>query len=282
MQGRTMARHSDHGRRRTVPKWVLAILVLLAAAHVSCEKVPLMSPDGSTSIFLQANPAFVIANGGRSIVTAVLTEPVGTFVPDGTVVYFFTTLGQIDTQAQTVNGIARATFVADSRSGPAVITAYSGGTAPAPPSPPTACDSTTGTPKPGKGNAAITMCIGSALPDRVIVGADPVRITSPRYSTITANVFDITGNPVQNVPVAFSIVTAAPPPLQETLASGGALQFTDSNGQAFDTLRTSAPAGGTQRQITVQAALPTSISAPSTGGGQGGGATAPAVTVFID
>ncbi len=245
-----------------------AAVAFLVALAGGCEKVPLMSPDGSTSIFLQANPFFVIANGGRSLVTAVLTEPAGTFVPDGTVVYFFTTLGQIDGQAKTVDGIARATFVADSRSGPAVITAYSGGAAPPVASPQPSCDSTTGKADSSKGNATITMCIGSALPDRVIVTADPDRITTSRFSTITANVFDITGNPVQNVPVIFSISGVKNGTLQETLASGGTPQFTDSNGQAFDTLRTSAPAGGVQKTVTVQAALPVTLGAPSTGGGQ--------------
>ena len=71
--------------------------------------------------------------------------------------------------------------------------------------------------------------------------ADPQRITSPRQSAITANVFDDKGNPVQNVPVIFSL--EATTTLQETLDSGGAPQFTDSNGQAFDTLRTKAPVG---------------------------------------
>jgi hypothetical protein len=42
---------------------------------------------------LTANPTFVIANGGVSAVTAILVEPAGTFVPDGTEVFFFTNLG---------------------------------------------------------------------------------------------------------------------------------------------------------------------------------------------
>ncbi len=66
------------------------------------------------------------------------------------------------------------------------------------------------------------------------MAANPQRITSPRQSTITATVFDQFGNPVQNVPVAFSLSGSL---IEETLASGGAPQFTDSNGQARDTLR---------------------------------------------
>ena len=228
-----------------------------AAGIIACESVPLTSAPG-TLMFLQANPPFVVANGGASVVTALLTEPAGTLVPDGTVVLFLTTLGRIDAEGKTSNGVARVNFVADSRSGTATVTAWSGGSAPAPApsaSPAAAAPfsasahvaasaagnvatSATGS---GTGTASITIDIGSALPARVLVTADPQRITSPRQSAITANVFDDKGNPVQNVPVIFSL--EATTTLQETLDSGGAPQFTDSNGQAKDTLRTKAPVG---------------------------------------
>src|SRR5262249_37774786 len=99
---------------------LLALAGLLALAPLSCEVPPLMSP-GST-IFLQANPPEVAANGGVSLVTALLTEPAGTLVPDGTVVYFFASIGHIDPQGKTNDGIARVNFVSDSRSGKADIT----------------------------------------------------------------------------------------------------------------------------------------------------------------
>ena len=87
--------------------------------------MPLTAPDGST-IFLQANPTFVVANGGIAVVTAVVVEPAGTFVPDGTEVTFLSTLGRVDQIGKTVNGLARVNFVSDSRSGTATITAFSG------------------------------------------------------------------------------------------------------------------------------------------------------------
>jgi hypothetical protein len=65
-----------------------------------------------------------------------------------------------------------------------------------------------------------------------------------------ANVFDVNGNTVQNVPVIFSAESSSgdpntpAPPLTEFRAGGGAPRFTDANGQAFDTLRTRAPAPG--------------------------------------
>jgi len=234
------------------------------AAMIACEAVPLTAIGAS--IFLQANPGFVPANGGRALVTALLTEPAGTLVPDGTEVFFFTTLGSIEERVKTVDGIARTFFVSDSRSGTATVTAFSGGTAPAPsptasPASSALADSATGT-----GNASISIVIGSALPATIVVTASPQRITSPRQSAIIANVFDEFGNPVQNVPVIFSLDATL---LEETLDSGGAPQFTNSSGQAFDTLRTKAPVGGVQKEVTVQASVPA-------------GATPGSVVVFVN
>lgn len=226
----------------------LGLLVLTA-----CEAVPLLSPEGSR-IVLQANPPFVVANGGRSVVTAVLTEATGTFVPDGTEVFFFTNLGRIDDRAKTVSGVARANYVADSRSGRACVTAYSGGTAPA------ACVATSdgstadAGPTAGDGSVSIVIAVGGALPVRLILTADPQRVTSPRRATLVANVYDDSGNPVQNVPVVFTISQAAP--LEETLESGGSPRYTDSNGQAVDVLYTRAAAGAAQKRITVSASVP--------------------------
>jgi hypothetical protein len=229
---------------------LLALLALGVLA--ACEKVPLMSPDGS-QILLQANPTFVAANGGRSVVTAVLTELPGTFVPDGTVVFFFTNLGQMEGSAQTVNGIARVYFVADSRSGQACVKAYSGGAAPAAECT-TASDTTSGTT--AAGSAWVQISVGSALPELVILTADPPRITSPRHATIIANVYDGSGNPVQNVPVIFTIEVASGIALEETLDSGGAPRYTDSNGQAFDTLRTRRLPAASPKTVTVNADVP--------------------------
>src|SRR6185503_6857211 len=116
------------GKRRTLmPKLRLRSVALAALAALvgGCETAPLTAPDGST-IILQANPTFVISNGGTSVVTAVVVEPAGTFVPDGTEVTFLSNLGRIDQVGKTVNGLARVNFVSDARSGTATITAISG------------------------------------------------------------------------------------------------------------------------------------------------------------
>ena len=78
----------------------LALLVgLVALGQLTCSQAILVAPLGST-LQLFANPLFIPAAGGASVVTAVLTEPAGTPVPDGTVVQFFTALGRIDEQVK--------------------------------------------------------------------------------------------------------------------------------------------------------------------------------------
>jgi hypothetical protein len=214
-----------------------AATALAFVSLASCEAAPLTAPDGS-SFFLQANPTFVIANGGISVVTAVITEPAGTFVADGIEVFFFTDLGRIDQVGKTVRGIARVNFVSDSRSGQATITAISGQ-------------------KAGTAPPTVKVAVGSALPSRVLVAADPQRIVSPRNSAITATVFDANGNPVQNVPVSFTLSAT---PLEERLESGGALLYTNSNGQVSDVLRTQAPIGLVQKKVTVTATTANGVS----------------------
>ncbi|HSD67851.1 MAG TPA: hypothetical protein VLF95_14180 [Vicinamibacteria bacterium] len=242
-----------------------------AALMQACESVPLTAAPGTTMTLI-ANPTFVIANGGVSVVTAILVEPAGTFVPDGTEVFFFTNLGRVDARGKTVNGVARVNFVSDARSGTATVTAISGGPAPAPSASPTAgtgigvtASATTVAPTPpaaaagdiatDENAASVEIDIGSALPALVLVSATPAALVTSRQATIVANVFDDVGNPVQNVPVVFQItgVSPATAPLQESLASAGAPQYTDSNGQAFDTLVTRATAGTTQKTVEVTA-----------------------------
>jgi hypothetical protein len=103
----------------------------------------------------------------------------------------------------------------------------------------------------------VPITIGSALPALVLVSADPQRITSPRNSRITATVFDPVGNPVQNVPVSFSL--DSPIAVEERLDSGGALLYTNSNGQVFDVLRSQAPFGLGPKTVVVTATTATDV-----------------------
>jgi hypothetical protein len=250
-------------------------LLLLTAAHVACEQGLFTAPPGST-LTLVANPTFIPSNGGVSVITAFVVEPAGTPVANGTVIQFFTTLGTIDREGRTNDGVARVNLVSDSRSGIATVTALSGGQAVAPsPAPsvgslglPFPSPSPSGTPSPlpsatpppggggtGTGSATVMVTIGSAAPTRIILTADPPQIRSDapqRVSRLVANVLDANGNPIANVPVIFA-VTATPP--TETLASGGAPVFTDTNGQATDQLQTSYPRDADPKTVSVTATV---------------------------
>jgi len=221
----------------------LVVAVVLAAANLSCGDAPLTAPAGST-LFLVANPPFVVANGGSAVVTAVVTEPAGTFVPNGTEVFFFTDLGRIEASRQTKDGVARVNFVADSRSGTANVIAVSGG-----PAATTGGGEETPSVSSGTGSASVTITIGSARPTRVVVTATPNSVTTSTPSHIVANVFDESGNPVKNVPVIFTLNGGSG---REALDSGGGQTFTDANGQAFDALRTRA-GSAVSRTVTVTA-----------------------------
>ncbi|HEY8233843.1 MAG TPA: hypothetical protein VIJ10_14365 [Vicinamibacteria bacterium] len=221
----------------------LAAAAVAAIALAGCEAAPLTAPNGST-LFLQVNPPFVIANGGIAVVTAVVTEPAGTLVPDGTEVLFFTNLGRIDPVGKTVRGVAAVNFVSDARSGTATVTAISG-------------QATATLADPG-------LTVGSALPALVNVTCDPQRIVSPRNCRVVATVFDQRGNPVQNVPVSLSLAPGTGDVLEETLDSGGAFLYTNSNGQVTDTLRTQAIFGLGQKTVTINATTANNITGTAT------------------
>jgi hypothetical protein len=247
--------------------------VALTLGMMTCQWVPLTAPAGS-SVTITANPGFIPTNGGVSVITAFVTRPDGIIVSDGTVVYFFTTLGHIDDQAKTGGGIAHANLVSDSHSGVASITAESGGPAQAPatttpsttpittPSPGTS-PSPTPSASPGGGGGggstggSTTVTIGNDNARALLVVASPLKIVQGRPATITAMVSDADGNPAQNVPVIFSITAATTSGLEE-LASGSTPQFTDTSGQAFDTVFTKDDPSNPARAIVVQAQVVTS------------------------
>ena len=200
------------------------LVAAVGVLQLSCQAI--LTAPLNTDITLLANPTFVEAHGGVSVVTAVLVEDVGTPVADGTVVQFFTDLGRIEEQGRTNDGVARVNFVSDSRSGTATITATSGGI----------------TPK------EVTITVGSALPERVMVGATPQRITTSRSSQIVATVLDANGNPVPNTAVFFSVTGST-----ERMESGGEAVFTDNDGRARDVLRTQHPRELVAKNVTVTA-----------------------------
>jgi hypothetical protein len=213
-------------------------LAALALTGASCADAVLTAPPGS-SISVSANPLSIPATNGVSVISAMVVEPAGTLVPDGTVVLFFTSLGQIEPQGKTHAGVARVNLLSDGRSGTATVTVASGGPAVA---------ASGG----GGGNTAqsVQVKIGAVLPARVFVSAVPNRIVDSRTTHIFAQVFDDQGNPVANVPVIFSFDGSAP---TEHLDSGGLPVFTDNNGVAEDVLRTQYPFTSPPKTVTVKA-----------------------------
>jgi hypothetical protein len=214
-------------RRKTMSKAKWVLLGLLAMTSATCGEAPFLAAPGSTMTLI-ANPPFIVANGGVSVISALLIEPNGTAAPNGTVVQFFTDLGRIEAQGKTVDGVARVNLVADARSGTATVRATSGAVE----------------------QQTVEIVIGSANPTLLIVTADPTRIWRGVHSQITANVFDVNGNPIANVPVVFSLSGGTG---KERLESAGAQVFTDTNGRAFDTLSTTATGDDT---VTVTATAP--------------------------
>jgi hypothetical protein len=193
-------------------------LCALALVHLTCHQAILTAQPGAT-LTLIVNPLFIPAHGGVAVVSAVVIEEIGTPVPDGTVVQFLTSLGRIDEQGKTNDGVARVNLISDSRSGQATVTAFSG----------VASDTE-------------TVDIGSVRPEVVIVTADPPFIPSNSRTThIFANVLDEFGNPVSGVFVIFRVTS--PTTGTEFMESGGNPIPTDNNGRAEDILRTRRPFG---------------------------------------
>lgn len=199
--------------------------LLLALGQTTCHQAILTAPPGST-ITLFANPTFISSNGGVAVVSALVIEPAGTPAADGTVVQFFTTLGRIDEQGKTNDGVARVNLVADGRSGTAEVSAFSGGA---------------GSSGEGGGATALSITIGNVNAANVIVVAEPSRITVSRATRVIATVLDGAGNPVSGAPVVFRVTQD---PATEFMDAQGRPLFTDNNGRAEDVMRTRRNASG--------------------------------------
>ena len=234
------------------------LLVLLALGQLTCNQAIMTAPAGS-SLTLRANPELIASNGGVSVITALVIEPAGTVVADGTVVQFFTNLGEIDEQGKTNDGVARVNLRATGRSGVATVTAFSGGEAVPAPSPSATATPSTGAATvsaaagsaAGATNASTDVTIGTVGADSIFASADPPQITNPKGSSlIRATVFDKSGNPLAGVPVFFDVKTTKGTG-NNAMDSGGRPVFTDSNGQAFDNLRTKSTVSN-EATVTVQ------------------------------
>jgi hypothetical protein len=198
-----------------------AALVIAGFSSASCGQAILSAPTGSTlQIFV--NPAFIAANGDTAVVSVLVIEPAGTPAPDGTVVQFFTTLGKIQEQAKTNDGVARVNLISDARSGTAVVTAVSG---------------------------PVTVKL-----ENVVIGAP--RVSSVRtqaidptidlkqgrsIASIRATVLDDKGNPIPGIIVRFTVTNNV---ATDRLLDGADIA-TNNNGEAVNRVQTSRTAAGT-------------------------------------
>jgi hypothetical protein len=228
---------------------LLLFVVSLMVTLGTCNQAIMVAPPGSVfSGSLIANPEFIAAHGDVSVISGLILDGTGNPVADGTVVQFFTTLGRIQEQGKTNDGVVRVNLVSDSRSGIAHVTAVSGGEGSPVVTTAAAAPAVTGFASSmsvtggsvvtaALATATVDVTIGSARPHNVIVTADPPRITTGRAATILAQVFDEFGNPVVNAPVIFSVESPTGG-VTARLDSGGRAVFTDNNGRATDILST--------------------------------------------
>lgn len=193
----------------------------------------------SVNIFLTANPSEIPARlDTSSRIEAYITEEKGV-VPNGTEVFFSTTLGTITPNAVTTNGLATATLTPGLVEGTATVTAIVRNTA-------DSINVTIGIPV-----STITL---NANPSTFEVSTSEAQT---HISSITVTVWDASGNPIENKPV---VITSD----RGQLDSGGAVQKTDSNGQVTDTFRiTIAVPQGTSQSVRITATSG-SISATTT------------------
>jgi hypothetical protein len=224
-----------------------AIALGLAGAlgSAACDKVPLTAPTGST-VTLFSNTTIVPVNGAAEI-TATVVESGGTLVQNGTLVTFTTTIGNLDPgEARTRDGKVTVRLMAGSRSGRAVVRAFSGGVT----------------------SGDLTVDIGGAAAGRISLTANPSNVSaSGGTSTLLAIVFDVDGNRLPGVPVSFTADAG-------TFASTVAV--TNGAGEATTTITTNR-----ETTVTASAGGASGGSGSSGGGENGGGGAAAAVTATV-
>jgi adhesin/invasin len=228
-------------------------LALVGLATVSCERLPLLAPSGST-ITLTASTTAMSVNGTAQLIAQVI-EQAGTPPHSGTHVIFTTTLGSVkppegDTD---INGRVLAIFDSGTANGTATITATSGGVG-------GAQSTSTGSSTTTSPTNVVKIAIGTAAVGRVSLTANPTTIAAVGgQATIVANVVDVNGSPLSGAAVNFA-------------TSAGSLSTavvnTDATGTAQTVLQTPVTA-----TVTANVGFQSSGGGGTGGGGTGGGGT---------
>jgi adhesin/invasin len=240
----------------------LLIMGITTLVAVGCDKVPLTAPNSSTITL--SSPTRTLPTGGSTELSAVVVEPAGTPVQNGTTVRFQTNLGRVDpVEAHTRNGVATTTFFAGDVSGAAEVKATSG-----PSGAPSGANATA--------TNAVTILIGNAAVGTVTVrsSAGSVPATGGTVDIVATVLSDggsvggtaVAGGPMPGVQVSFSTTAGS---LSSTR------ELTDGNGEARTRLTTdanatvTASAGTKSGTVAIQALPPVAtptISLTATGG----------------
>jgi len=228
----------------------VAVLCGFAAVlAVACDKVPLLAPQEST-ITLSSASTLVQANGTTQI-HAIVIEPSGTPVHDGTTVLFTTNLGTLlPVEARTQNGVATVQFLGNGQSGKATIKALSGGSA----------------------SEALELSVGAGASGRVSVTANPATVPAAGgTTTISAAVVDASGNPLFGVPVSFTTTAGTFSSAVVNSDVSGTARTTLTTNQAASVTATagsttSAPVSITVAAVPVRPTVSISVSATPTEG----------------
>ncbi len=223
-----MAGNLKRSFSRKKSKWLLLSILIFLISFFSCTRVNPTAPDQSI-LYVSANPPSIPAGGATSTVTVIGYESTGIPLSDGTIIYFSTDIGSIDSTATTKDGIARAIFTSDERSGVAHIYVTSGNVK-ADPYP-------------------LEIIVGSAALSLLTIGANPSVLPSGGgRSKITAVAFDENGNTLCDIPVVFSTTAGS-------LSSGGKVLFTNKKGEVKDYLTTTTDATVTATSGSVNASV---------------------------
>jgi PKD repeat protein len=190
----------------------------------SCKAALLIAPDNSI-LYVTVNPSH-IPIGGTSAVKVMGYKPSGTTLPNGTVIFFSCDTGSIDSQVETNNGVAIATFRSDgNRSGVANIFVRSGNAQMSP--------------------DTVTITIGGAALNSLSLSADPqVLPVGGGIARIFINAYDENLNSLSDIPITLTTDAGQ-------LNSSGNTLYTNAGGKAEDILQTNTTANVTATSGTI-------------------------------
>ncbi len=190
-------------------KKILFFIILVVFTIVSC-KVPILTAIKGSVLVVSVSPNS-IAVGGEALVKVIGYKPSGTPLPDGTIIFFSATMGEIDESAEIKGGIAIAKFKGrKDECGVAEITVSSGGAE----------------------SVSVQIKIGVSSLSFLSMSAEP-KVLGPGggYSDIVVRAYNKSMLPLQGIPLIISSDKGS-------LDSKGNILYTDENGKVKDRLYT--------------------------------------------